>query len=132
MSIPSTTIEQIENMRSSEINYRTLHSLAVIKDESSGRNIEIPLSSLTNKYRDFLSTIVTAVTFSDDIVTVYKYNPKALSQALYGTTELWNDLLILNNCVSVVDFTPTTVKAYDPIKLKSYINEILILEGLAD
>ena len=130
MSIPVTMTEQINNAEKWEISYRTLHPSAILKDEFSSRNIEIPFSSLTNKYRHFLSKIVRTTTLDDKLQARYKQRPKLVSYDLYGTTELWNDILILNNCFSTIEFNPVTIKAYNPDKLKEYINEILILEKL--
>lgn len=130
MSIPVTMTEQINNAEKWEISYRTLHPSAILKDEFSSRNIEIPFSSLTNKYRHFLSKIVRTTTLDDKLQARYKQRPKLVSYDLYGTTELWNDILILNNCFSTIEFNPVTIKAYNPDKLKEYLNEILILEKL--
>lgn len=130
MSIPATLTEQVNRAEKWEISYRTLHPSATLKDEFSGKNIEIPFSSLTNKYRNFLSRIVRTTTLDDKLKARYKQRPKLVSYDLYGTTELWNDILILNNCFSTVEFQPTVIKAYNPEQLKEYLNEILILEGL--
>lgn len=130
MSIPVTITEQINDAEKWEISYRTLHPSAILKDEFSSRNIEIPFSSLTNKYRHFLSKIVRTTTLDEKLQARYKQRPKLVSYDLYGTTELWNDILILNNCFSTIEFNPVTIKAYNPDKLKEYINEILILEKL--
>lgn len=132
MALPSTMEEQIEDIMDRDISYRQLHQPVVVKDLVSGINIKVPFSSLTNKYRDFLSKIIIEVDFDDRTTAYYKYKPKRLSEDLYGTTELWSDLLILNNYISITEFIPTRVKAYDPTLLKEYLNEILILENLID
>ena len=130
MEIPSTMSEQIKNIEKLDISYRILHPSISIKDEESGRTIEIPFSSLTNKYREFLKSIVISIELDDRFMAKYRFKPKMISEELYGTTEFWNDILILNNCLRVCDFQPRVLKVYDPAKLKSYINQILILEGM--
>ena len=130
LSIPSTMPEQVAMMSGMEINYRTLHPGVVIHDQKSDRNIQIPFSSLTNKYRDFLSSIIITIPLDDVQMAFYRYKPKLVSEELYGTTEFWNDILILNQCVSVIEFTPKEILAYDPERFKDYINEILIQEGM--
>lgn len=130
MSIPASMDKQISTAKNWEISYRVLHPSAIIKDEFSSRNIEIPFSSLTNKYKDFLSKITKTVKLDDELIAKYRYRPKMVSQDLYGTTEFWNDILILNHCFSVSDFQPKVITVYDPSKLKEYINEILILENI--
>jgi hypothetical protein len=130
MSIPATMTAQISEAKKLEISYRVLHPSAILKDEYSSRNIEIPFSSLTNKYRDFLNKIVKTIELDDKLIARYRYRPKMVSYDLYETTELWNDILILNHCFSTYEFQPKKISVYDPSSLKEYINEILILEGL--
>ena len=131
MEIPSTMTEQVKNIEKLDISYRILHPSITIKDEASGNNIEIPFSSLTNKYREFLKSIIISIELDDAFMLKYRFKPKMISEELYGTTEFWNDILILNNCFRTCDFQPRVLKVYNPKKLKSYINQILILEGLA-
>ena len=131
MEIPSTMTERVKNIEKLDISYRILHPSITIKDEASGNNIEIPFSSLTNKYREFLKSIIISIELDDAFMLKYRFKPKMISEELYGTTEFWNDILILNNCFRTCDFQPRVLKVYDPKKLKSYINQILILEGLA-
>ena len=131
MNIPASMNEQIENAKSLEISYRTLHEQAILKDKISGRNIQIPFSSFTNKYKDFLNTIIVDVSLTDEERAKYRYKPKMVSYDSYNTTEFWNDLLIINNFFSLSEFQPgETMKVYDPNKLKDYINEIMIIEKL--
>ena len=131
MNIPASMNEQIENAKSLEISYRTLHEQAILKDKISGRNIQIPFSSFTNKYKDFLNTIIVEVSLTDEERAKYRYKPKMVSYDLYNTTEFWNDLLIINNFFSLSEFQHReTMKVYDPNKLKDYINEIMIIEKL--
>ena len=130
MKIPASMDEQIADIKDLDISYRILHPAAIIRDEYTSRNIRIPFSSLTSKYSNFLSTIIVEIELDADEQVEYLFKPKALSNYLYGTTEFWNDLLILNNAYSTSEFKPTTVKIYDPNKFKKYINEILILEDI--
>lgn len=131
MNIPASMNEQIENAKALEISYRTLHEQAILKDKISGRNIQIPFASFTDKYKDFLNTIIVDVSLTDEERAKYRYKPKMVSYDLYNTTEFWNDLLIINNFFSLSEFQPgETLKVYDPNKLKDYINEIMIIEKL--
>ena len=59
----------------------------------------------------------------------YRYSPKKLSYDLYGTTELWADLLKLNGCVSIAEFEPDFIRVYDPNTFKEYLNEIMIADS---
>lgn len=128
MKIPATLPEQVNLIKSMEISYRTLHPACKIHDKKTDRTIRIPFSSITNKYKDFLSTTVIEVELSKEEEEMYLFKPKRLSEDLYGTTELWNDMLILNKSFSIIDFRPKKIKVYDPMKLKKVLNEIIILE----
>lgn len=133
MSLPATLPDQIQEAKNWELSYRVLHPNAILQDKHSGRNILIPFSSLSNKYKDFLATIIQTVDLDDDVAKEYRFQPKKLSYDLYGTTEFWNDLLIINNCYSMFEFQPKKrLKYYDPNELKELLNEILILEGELD
>ena len=114
MAMPASMTDQIENVKNYELSYRILHPSANLVDEFSSRNIQIPFSSLTNKYKDFLSKIVVTRELDDELQNKYRYRPKMVSFDLYGTCEFWNDILILNECFSTYEFKPTTLKFYDP------------------
>ena len=114
-----------------DVRYGTYHEMTCIQNEQTGEIIRVPAMSLMNKYRHFLQEIVTVkFKMSDEEFRKYKYAPKRLSFDLYGTTEYWSALLELNNCLSISDFNKQWIKAYDPKRLPSYVNEILIKEGL--
>ena len=129
LNIPSTVTEQIENAENLELSYRTLHGYALLdyKDVNKTK-IEFPFKSLTNKYKDFLSTIIIQIPLTEEEQEKYKFKPKMVSEELYGTTEFWDQILILNNAFSIIDFKPKVLKVYDPERLKLYLNEIMILE----
>lgn len=127
LDIPSTVTEQVSMAKNLELSYNKLHSNALLKIDDDTL-ISFPFSSLTNKYKDFLSTIIISIPLTEEEQEKYKYKPKMVSEELYGTTEFWDQVLILNNAVSIIDFTPKMLKVYDPEKLKLYLNEILILE----
>lgn len=128
MAIPASITEQIESIKDLEISYRMLHNNIIINDASSNRKIEVPYQSLINKYRYILSDITVSVNLDDRLARYYLYNPKLLSYDLYGTVELWSELMRLNNWYSITQFKPVKIKIYNPNKLKAYLNEILILE----
>lgn len=127
--IPSTVPEQIEYGKSLEISYRALHHDAYLYDKQSDRTIRIPFMSIISKYRDFLDEIMTDQELTLDQQRIYKWNPKGLSEDIYGTTEFWYILLILNNYKSIIEFQPKQwIRIYDPDRFKKYLNEIMILE----
>ena len=132
MIVPATIPEQVSLAKDMEISYRTLHPSLVISNVKDDDVIRVPYSSIINKYKDFLSTIVVEIKLDDAMREKYMYKPKMVSNELYGTTELWSEILILNNAYSVIEFTPRVLKCYDPNRFKSFINEIILLEDVLD
>lgn len=127
-TIPSTILEQCDNAKSLEISYRTLHPEATMNDIQNNRIVKFPFSSIINKYKDFLYNIIIEIELNDEEFEIYQYKPKMLSEDLYGTTELWDSILILNNATTVAEFNSKKIKLYDPKKFKKYLNEIMLLE----
>ena len=128
MEIPSTMPEQVSLAKELEISYRTLHPSVIMYDKDSDRRIRFPFSSIVNKYKDYLSNIIIEIELNAEEQAMYLYKPKLLSEDLYGTTELWDTILILNDCQSVIDFKPRFVNIYDPENLKELLNEIMLIE----
>ena len=127
--IPSTVTEQISTIESMDISYRTLHDAAILHNKENDSTIRIPFASLIDKYSNYLYEII--ITLESDAttdLTVYRYNPRKLSLDIYGTTEFWDSILLLNNCKSVIDFDLREIKIYDPTRFKDYLNEIIINE----
>lgn len=129
MSIPSSITEQIESVKDLELSYRILHNNILVFCEKTQNIIEIPFQSLVDKYRDVLEKIVISVNLDDRLSRHYLFKPKLLSYDLYGTVELWSEILRLNHLTSMTQFKLSNIKIYDPYQLKTYLNEILILEN---
>lgn len=132
MALPVTVTEQIKRAKREELSYRMLHPSIVIYNEENRSAIEVPFSSYTAKYKDYLSNILIARYLNEADCALYRFRPKSFSYDLYGTTSFWNDILVLNNYESIREFQPNPVQPirfYDPQRLKSYLNEILILEN---
>lgn len=128
MAIPATITELIEWGKNEEISYRNLHTEAYINDLDNDRIIKIPLNDTMSAYRYFLDPYLIEFELHDEELQLYQFKPKSLSYKLYGTTELWALLLMINNCVSKIDFNEKKIKVLDPKNIKSFINEVLILE----
>ena len=63
-------------------------------------------------------------------VSLYRFKPKKLSYDLYGTTELWDALLELNQMYSIIEFDREKYKVFDPREFKTALNEIMILKDV--
>lgn len=131
--IPATTDDQIKDIKQRDLSYRLLHPALVMYNRESDTIIETPFSSLTAKYRDFLSKHLVYVQLLEEDCANYRFRPKSFSYDVYGTTEFWNDILILNNCTSIREFDPKPNKDliyYDPNYMKDILNEIMIIEDM--
>ena len=129
MSIPVSLSEQITEAEKLEISYKSLHPSYTIYNEQTDETIELPFSSITNEYKTYLLACVKSIQLSEKEKENYRYSPKKLSYDLYGTTELWADLLNLNGCVSIAEFEPDFIRVYDPNTFKEYLNEIMIADS---
>ena len=66
MSIPVSLTEQISEAEKLEISYRTLHPSYTIYNEATDETIELPFSSITNKYRTYLLACVVSFQLNED------------------------------------------------------------------
>jgi hypothetical protein len=125
---PVNLDEYVALIEELDYSFRKLHGQVIITNNQTEESINVPLNSLTTKYRDYLASCVTTLELTEKESEMYRFQPKALSLKVYNTTEFWSDLLELNGCTSIIDFKPTIVKLYDPKDLKELLNEIMILE----
>lgn len=83
------------------------------------RGFRIPESNvLRNKYRQVIDGLCIELKFTSDEFSKYRYRPKTLSLALYGTVDLWHTLMWLNNIPSATQFDVETLRVIDPKHLK--------------
>ena len=129
MAIYATIQELIDSVKDMEVSYRNLHTNIYIKN-TDDEIIKIPYKSLLREYRTYFEDLIVEVPLTPAEVVRYRFKPKLLSYDLYGTTELWANLLEINFCYSVVDFNFDKVKVYDPTAYKKTLNEVMILEGV--
>lgn len=124
----ATIDDLVEWGKEQEISYRNLHKGAYITNLQSGDVIRIPLNSIMSDYRYFIEPYIIEIEMNDEELYLYQFKPKSLSYKLYETTEYWSVLLMINNCVSKIDFNKKRIKVLDPKKILAFVNEVLILE----
>ena len=89
-----------------------------------------PQQSIVCRYYDSLKSYITTLTFeTTEQKKRYRFNPKFLSYDLYGTPELWADLLYINNMTSVAEFKKDTVKVFTSDILNALVEIKLIIEN---
>lgn len=94
-----------------------------------GNSIIAPYQTIVCRYYDSLKSYITQKTFTDEEFAKYKYNPRFLSYDLYGTPELWADLLYINNMVSVTAFKKQTINIFTTSIIDALIEIRLIIEN---
>lgn len=130
MSIPTTITDEIEDGLQLTISHRNFNNSVVINYTNNGEKIRIPMDSLISKYNDLVSNYVVSTELTEADAREYRYAPKKFSQDMYGTTQYWSIILYLNDCHSVIEFTPEDyIKYIKPESINELINEILILEN---
>lgn len=130
MSIPATIPDDIKRGVTSQKTHRVLNNSLRINYANSGESVRMPLNSIIAKYKDYFDKYIDEVELTEEEQIKYRYSPKKFSQDMYGTIEYWSIILYINECHSIMDFEPVTVKYVLPNQITDLINEILILEGL--
>lgn len=89
----------------------------------------VPAQTLVCRYYDSLKSYIVDKTLTKSELEKYKYNPRFLSYDLYGTPELWADILYINNMVSVASFNKSTIKVFSTNIIDAIIEIKLIVEN---
>lgn len=91
-------------------------------------NIKYPIYNIVNDY--LLELMVTSVTveLSLDEYNKYKYRPKLLAEYLYGNTEVYFIILLLNNVCNVKDFNFKKLKLLTKEDMKTLLSAIYTSE----
>lgn len=89
----------------------------------------VPAQTIVCRYRDSLDAYIETKTFTEAEAKRYMYNPRFLSYDLYGTPELWADILYINNMVSVAAFNKSTVKVFSTSIIDALVEIKLIIEN---
>ena len=127
LSNKSTIQDIIEYGLEEKMTVREL-SLKEIVTNSAGEMFVVNLFNLFEKYYELLLDNTVIATLSDEEYKKYRFNPRLLSQDLYGTRELHFMLLRLNYVYSVTEFDFTEVRVFKS-NITSILNEIMVLES---
>lgn len=92
-------------------------------------DVVTPYQTIVCRYYDSLKPYIEEKTLTDEEFEKYKFNPRFLSYDLYGTPELWADLLYINNMVSVTSFKKQTIKVFSVGIINALIEIKLIIEN---
>lgn len=87
----------------------------------------IPMQSIFQKHMSAFQKYIFDYEMSDSEFSRWQYQPKLVSRELYGTPELWSDLLFINNMTSCVEFNKRNVKLFQTSIIDA-IHELLMLQ----
>ena len=107
-------------------NYPTYDFWAYIE---SYNNIEFVVKNVINDYLYELKKLSTNVYLTEKELKKYNYNPKLLSVEVYGTTELYYLILLLNGICNIKEFVDINpIKMIKKDDLMSYLTNITTAE----
>lgn len=86
----------------------------------------VPMRGMLHKYHGALRQYIIEHEFTDKEYERYRCQPKLLCREMYGTPELWADILFLNNMTSCTEFTKRKIKMYSTLIIDA-VSEILML-----
>lgn len=89
-------------------------TIILVEDDSVSR---IPIGDFFSTYKTELAPAIQFFQLNEE----YFYQPKSLSEYLYGTTELWLALLRVNNMRNITEFHLPIIKIYNPNALMNLI-----------
>ena len=126
MSVQSYTLTDYQDQMNNEI--ITMKSMQYQEMIGEGdRKIIINDKSVFKLYRDEMRAHTHFVTFTNSEKTKYYYKPWLFCDDKYGVSELWFELLDLNQIRSFSEFNLETIRVFDT-HIISRIKSILDLE----
>lgn len=111
-----------------EINNNKLHYQAFIKPDPNKRDgFIMNTESIIERYYDLISGMIEEMVLDETQQERYRCQPRRLCMDLYGTTDLWALILRINNKMSMLDFTDTTIKVFSH-NILDFIREVTIMD----
>lgn len=108
VSHTSTITDMIKVGKSIDLTYSKLSTHDMVGD------IEFINHHLLFSYKDYISRFTVLVTLTDKEFLKYQFNPKLLAYDIYGSTDLYFVLLIVNDLMSEKEFSLRTFKLIKP------------------
>lgn len=130
MAIPATINEDIQDGLSRSISHRSLNNSLILSYTKTDEKIKVPINSIISKYYNYFLPYIDEVELTEQEQRDYRYSPKKFSEDMYKTTGYWSIILYINECHSIIDFEPKTIKYIDPAYIEDILSEIMILEDI--
>ena len=121
------TLEDFIELRDSDT--YTYYNLSLLFRSLDDEGIIYPLKNIVYDYLDELKAPAKRVRLTDNDFQKYKFKPKLLAYDLYGSTELYFILLVLNGTLNIKDFNKKLIYVLLPADLAQLINAIVLAES---
>lgn len=92
-------------------------------------NISYVVKNILDDYKEDLKDIALKVVLTNDEHLMYQYNPKKLAYDVYGATEYYHVILMLNDIGSVIDFNTKNLLMLRRQDLFNSMASIMLAEG---
>ena len=119
------TVEQF--IRLGRVNKVTFDAFSYKDLTSNGT--EVSILDVVNDYMDELKDQVVKVKFTDDQYRRYRFKPKLLCHDIYGNTEIYFVILLLNGIADVKEFDFNVVKMIPVDPLNTMLSAIFNAES---
>jgi len=125
MQIQEYTIQNyIDAISNENITMKSLHYQTII---STGAHLVLNAESVLRLYKADITKNTVSITFDQNQKRKYFYKPWVYSFDVFGTSELWRELLDLNHMRSFSEFDHETIKSFSP-SIVNMLKTILKLE----
>lgn len=118
ISTEAYTVELFVKSNNDKVSYDNLSLFENDKDN------DLLIYNLINEYLDELKEASVEIELTDDEYYKYLYKPKLLAYDIYGSTELFFLILLLNNICNVKEFNFRKVKMLSIDKLNNLLSII--------
>lgn len=126
---PDKTVTLDDFVRIGKADQMTYSTFALFHKCDSNSNIHIAADNVLYDYLDEIKEKKILLTLTDLELIKYRYKPKLLSYDIYGSTELYFILLLLNNMYNIKDFNKQNLYVLYQSDLFNLLNDIYSAES---
>lgn len=112
----ASTIDQLVSSGKNVI--LTYNNLAILEKIE---HMYLPVDNIIYTYIDELKKYIIPIRLSEMELVRYKYKPKLLAFDVYGSTDLYFVIMVLNGIIDVRDFTMSTINMFK----KEHMNTLM-------
>lgn len=123
-----TMADYINAINNEKITMKSLQYQDILTDKVSGTRIVVNDRSVLKMYRKDLKEGAYFVILNNNEKRKYFYKPWSFCYDVYGTSDLWFELLNLNQIRSFNEFDHEKIRVFDP----AYLNKLKVILNLEE